>query len=69
MKAKDFVLKKYPDAKCTTEMLMGIFKRKRWFYIIGNTNGLGVMLGMSDKSESNAWVVAKQWILEDANHE
>lgn len=55
MKAKDFVLKKYPEAICKVASAV---RRRDWFTIIDSDTGL--ILGKAPVRESTAWQNAKR---------
>ena len=60
MKAKDFVLLHYPNAKLVT-----IFKAQGFYYIILNNRSSEYFA--KSNTESNAWVNAKKRIIAELN--
>ncbi len=65
MKAKEFVLSKYPSAKSYCTCSPYNFGMKHKHTVIKFTNDIGIVVNLSEgKSESNAWVNAKKVIQE-----
>lgn len=65
MKAREFVLKHYPDAWPYHSFGNHGEMNAHKFTVIKGTNEIGIMVNLSDgNSESNAWVNAKKHIKE-----
>ena len=62
MTAKEFVKERYPNARAERQV-KGMIKGMQEVYYL-NRDGRNTMYMASGKSESNAWVNAKKYILE-----
>jgi hypothetical protein len=62
MTAKEFVQSKFPDARSETHRGNGPYGKKYWLVRNGRSTGY---MASSNKSESNAWVKPKEFILKN----
>ena len=62
MTAKEFVKERYPNARAERQLRGMIKGMQEVYYLI--RDGRNTMYMASGKSESNAWVNAKKYILE-----